>query len=77
MEDADLIDAAVIFGTGFAPFRGGPLAYARARGVAAVVRAAGGTRQAATAPASSRIAGWHRRCRAGARKTVNGAPGAG
>lgn len=35
--DADLIDAAVIFGTGFAPFRGGPLAYARARGVDAVV----------------------------------------
>ena len=30
--DADLIDAGVIFGTGFAPFRGGPLAYARARG---------------------------------------------
>ena len=37
VEDADLIDAAVIFGTGFAPFRGGPLAYARTRGVAAVV----------------------------------------
>ncbi len=36
-EDADLIDAAVVFGTGFAPFRGGPLAYARARGVGAVV----------------------------------------
>jgi 3-hydroxyacyl-CoA dehydrogenase/enoyl-CoA hydratase/3-hydroxybutyryl-CoA epimerase len=36
-DDADLIDAAVIFGTGFAPFRGGPLTYARARGVAAVV----------------------------------------
>ncbi|MGH8302514.1 MAG: 3-hydroxyacyl-CoA dehydrogenase NAD-binding domain-containing protein [Steroidobacteraceae bacterium] len=36
-DDADLIDAAVIFGTGFAPFRGGPLAYARSRGVAAVV----------------------------------------
>jgi len=36
-DDADLIDAAVIFGTGFAPFRGGPLAYARARGVTAVV----------------------------------------
>jgi 3-hydroxyacyl-CoA dehydrogenase/enoyl-CoA hydratase/3-hydroxybutyryl-CoA epimerase len=35
--DADLIDAAVIFGTGFAPFRGGPFAYARARGVNAVV----------------------------------------
>ena len=36
-EDADLIDAAVVFGTGFAPFRGGPLTYARSRGVAAVV----------------------------------------
>jgi 3-hydroxyacyl-CoA dehydrogenase/enoyl-CoA hydratase/3-hydroxybutyryl-CoA epimerase len=36
-EDADLIDAAVIFGTGFAPFRGGPLAYARARGVTALL----------------------------------------
>jgi len=34
--DADLVDAAVIFGTGFAPFRGGPLAYARSRGIAAV-----------------------------------------
>jgi 3-hydroxyacyl-CoA dehydrogenase/enoyl-CoA hydratase/3-hydroxybutyryl-CoA epimerase len=30
--EADLLDAAVIFGTGFAPFRGGPIAYARARG---------------------------------------------
>jgi len=37
VEDADLVDAAVVFGTGFAPFRGGPLTYARARGVAAVV----------------------------------------
>ena len=37
VEDADLVDAAVIFGTGFAPFRGGPLTYARARGAAAVV----------------------------------------
>jgi 3-hydroxyacyl-CoA dehydrogenase/enoyl-CoA hydratase/3-hydroxybutyryl-CoA epimerase len=37
VDDPDLIDAAVIFGTGFAPFRGGPLAYARARGVASVV----------------------------------------
>jgi 3-hydroxyacyl-CoA dehydrogenase/enoyl-CoA hydratase/3-hydroxybutyryl-CoA epimerase len=26
--DADLIDAGLIFGTGFAPFRGGPLNYA-------------------------------------------------
>jgi 3-hydroxyacyl-CoA dehydrogenase/enoyl-CoA hydratase/3-hydroxybutyryl-CoA epimerase len=26
--DADLVDAGAIFGTGFAPFRGGPLHYA-------------------------------------------------
>ena len=37
VEDPDLIDAAVIFGTGFAPFRGGPLAYARSRGISSVV----------------------------------------
>lgn len=36
-EDEDLIDAAVIFGTGFAPFRGGPLNFARARGVTALL----------------------------------------
>jgi len=35
--DLDLIDAGVIFGTGFAPFRGGPIAYAKARGVEACV----------------------------------------
>ncbi len=35
--DADLLDAGVIFGTGFAPFRGGPLHYARQRGVDNVV----------------------------------------
>ncbi len=35
--DEDLIDAGVIFGSGFAPFRGGPLRYARERGVAEVV----------------------------------------
>jgi 3-hydroxyacyl-CoA dehydrogenase/enoyl-CoA hydratase/3-hydroxybutyryl-CoA epimerase len=34
--DADLVDAGVIFGTGFAPFRGGPLHYARERGVGEV-----------------------------------------
>jgi len=28
--DADLVDAGAIFGTGFAPFRGGPLHYAEA-----------------------------------------------
>lgn len=31
--DPDLLDAGVIFGTGFAPFRGGPLQYARDRGI--------------------------------------------
>jgi 3-hydroxyacyl-CoA dehydrogenase/enoyl-CoA hydratase/3-hydroxybutyryl-CoA epimerase len=36
VSEADFIDAGVIFGTGFAPFRGGPLAYARSRGAAAV-----------------------------------------
>jgi 3-hydroxyacyl-CoA dehydrogenase / enoyl-CoA hydratase / 3-hydroxybutyryl-CoA epimerase len=30
--DADLADAGLIFGTGFAPFRGGPLHYIKARG---------------------------------------------
>jgi 3-hydroxyacyl-CoA dehydrogenase/enoyl-CoA hydratase/3-hydroxybutyryl-CoA epimerase len=34
--DEDLVDAGVIFGSGFAPFRGGPLRYARERGVEAV-----------------------------------------
>ena len=33
VKDADLLDAGVIFGTGFAPFRGGPLQYARDRGI--------------------------------------------
>lgn len=35
VEQESLIDAGVIFGTGFAPFRGGPLVYARERGLAA------------------------------------------
>jgi 3-hydroxyacyl-CoA dehydrogenase/enoyl-CoA hydratase/3-hydroxybutyryl-CoA epimerase len=35
--DADLVDAGVIFGSGFAPFRGGPLTYARTRGIDVVV----------------------------------------
>lgn len=37
--EADLLDAGVIFGTGFAPFRGGPLQYARHRGVDQIVAA--------------------------------------
>jgi 3-hydroxyacyl-CoA dehydrogenase / enoyl-CoA hydratase / 3-hydroxybutyryl-CoA epimerase len=32
--DADLVDAGLIFGTGFAPFRGGPLHYLKSRGKA-------------------------------------------
>jgi 3-hydroxyacyl-CoA dehydrogenase/enoyl-CoA hydratase/3-hydroxybutyryl-CoA epimerase len=32
VEDADLLDAGVVFGTGFAPFTGGPLNYARNTG---------------------------------------------
>jgi 3-hydroxyacyl-CoA dehydrogenase/enoyl-CoA hydratase/3-hydroxybutyryl-CoA epimerase len=36
VEDADLLDAGVIFGTGFAPFRGGPIAYIRDTGVDAL-----------------------------------------
>jgi 3-hydroxyacyl-CoA dehydrogenase/enoyl-CoA hydratase/3-hydroxybutyryl-CoA epimerase len=35
--NADLLDAGVIFGTGFAPFRGGPINYARERGTDAIV----------------------------------------
>jgi len=37
VDDQELVDAGVIFGTGFAPFRGGPLNYARHRGIDAVV----------------------------------------
>ncbi|MBI6628510.1 3-hydroxyacyl-CoA dehydrogenase NAD-binding domain-containing protein [Pontibaca salina] len=36
--DADTLDAAVIFATGFAPFRGGPLQYARKRGPDQITR---------------------------------------
>ena len=35
--DADLVDVGMVFGTGFAPFRGGPLTYARDRGVDEIV----------------------------------------
>ncbi len=31
--DGDLVDAGMIFGTGFAPFRGGPIHYARTKGI--------------------------------------------
>jgi len=32
VEDADVLDAGMIFGTGFAPFRGGPLHYLKQKG---------------------------------------------
>lgn len=35
--DAELLDGAMIFGTGFAPFRGGPMHYAKDRGYAEIV----------------------------------------
>ena len=37
VDDPDTVDGAMIFGTGYAPFRGGPLNYARTRGVENVV----------------------------------------
>ena len=39
VDDADRLDGALIFGTGFAPFRGGPLHYARNRGFDAICAA--------------------------------------
>jgi 3-hydroxyacyl-CoA dehydrogenase/enoyl-CoA hydratase/3-hydroxybutyryl-CoA epimerase len=33
VENGDLLDAGMIFGTGFAPFRGGPIHYAKAQGI--------------------------------------------
>jgi addiction module HigA family antidote len=36
VEDDEILDGGVIFGTGFAPFRGGPVNYARSEGVDAV-----------------------------------------
>jgi 3-hydroxyacyl-CoA dehydrogenase/enoyl-CoA hydratase/3-hydroxybutyryl-CoA epimerase len=35
--DADALDAGMVYGTGFAPFRGGPLHYARQRGCPEIV----------------------------------------
>ena len=44
--DADLLDAGVIFGTGFAPFRGGPIQHIRAVGAPRPQGAAGTARGA-------------------------------
>jgi 3-hydroxyacyl-CoA dehydrogenase/enoyl-CoA hydratase/3-hydroxybutyryl-CoA epimerase len=45
VDDADLVDAGVIFGAGFAPFRGGPIHYARTRGVDEIVARLGELRE--------------------------------
>jgi len=37
VDNVDVVDGAMIFGTGYAPFRGGPLNYARSRGTENVV----------------------------------------
>ncbi|RIY03800.1 fatty-acid oxidation protein subunit alpha [Aureimonas flava] len=37
VESEEIADGAMVFGTGFAPFRGGPIRYARERGVEAVI----------------------------------------
>ncbi len=36
--DEDTVDGAMIFATGFAPFRGGPMHYARSRGAADILQ---------------------------------------
>lgn len=38
VEDTDLLDAGMVLGTGFAPFRGGPMHYLRQRGIEATRR---------------------------------------
>lgn len=55
--DADLVDAGAIFGTGFAPFRGGPLHYA------ATAASAVGTAGAANASGVGSIGGSRKRVR--------------
>ncbi len=39
VDNSDLVDGAMIFGTGYAPFRGGPVNYAKSRGAADIVAA--------------------------------------
>ncbi len=39
IEDHDILDGAIIFGTGFAPFRGGPMHYAKTRGIEEIIGA--------------------------------------
>ncbi|MFZ5733032.1 MAG: 3-hydroxyacyl-CoA dehydrogenase NAD-binding domain-containing protein [Pseudomonadota bacterium] len=58
VDDADIVDGAMIFGTGYAPFRGGPLNYARTRGVNDVVTALR-TLAAKFGPRFTPDAGWN------------------
>ena len=37
VDDADAVDAGLVFGAGFPPFRGGPIHYAKTRGVGDVL----------------------------------------
>ena len=37
--DQDLLDAGIIFGTGFAPFRGGPMNYSQREGIEKIQQA--------------------------------------
>jgi 3-hydroxyacyl-CoA dehydrogenase/enoyl-CoA hydratase/3-hydroxybutyryl-CoA epimerase len=57
VSDADLLDAGVIFGTGFAPFRGGPIQHIRATGADALL-ARLQTLQATYGPRFAPRAGW-------------------
>jgi len=38
VDSSDMIDAGIIFGTGFAPFRGGPMCYAHNRGIEQLIK---------------------------------------
>ena len=50
--------APMIFGTGYAPFRGGPLNYARTRGVENVVSTLRGAGRKSSAAGFTPDAGW-------------------
>ena len=50
VEDADVLDAGMIFGTGFAPFRGGPLHYLSSIGASMTAPAESGTSEPGPEP---------------------------
>ena len=66
--DEDLLDAGVIFGTGFAPFRGGPLRYNRQEGISRQEQQLKSLEERSTAPGSPPI-------RAGPRSSLTVARG--